>query len=175
MGTSGGVQVGRLTHDDLLRLPPTGMSQIQVATTPAGRTVTMTSRSDGSDRPAGPLRLHVFETLTGNPVVRRPFTDVSWKESINSAGQLTMTLKWSRAEAGQLNLKDKLEPWKYTLAVLRGNTVMKAGMVVRPNWDAGDPEPVRHVRGHVGYLGHMLGLDSLLKPTSVRAGRTVRS
>ena len=45
VGTSGGVQVGRLTHDDLLRLPPTGMSQIQVATTPAGRTVTMTARS----------------------------------------------------------------------------------------------------------------------------------
>lgn len=45
VATSGGVQVGRLTHDDLLRLPPTGMSQIQVATTPAGRTVTMTARS----------------------------------------------------------------------------------------------------------------------------------
>jgi len=112
-----------------------------------------------------PLRLHVFETLTGNPVVRVPFTDVSWKESINSAGQLTMTLKWSR-EAGQLNLKDKLEPWKYTLAVLRGNTVVKAGMVVRPNWDAEKLSLSVTCVDMWGYLGHMLSLDSLMVNTS---------
>lgn len=111
-----------------------------------------------------PLRVLVFKTVTGEPVGRIPFTDVSWSQTINAVGTTSVTIQWSR-EAVRWNVGGKLKgkDWKASVALVRGSRVIAAGPMVRNTWDAEEMRLTLTVGDVWTLLDRLLTLDSKLK------------
>jgi hypothetical protein len=104
----------------------------------------------------------MFATVTGEPLGRVPFTDVSWSQSINSSGSHSVTVEWSR-EAERAGLPAKLRNWRTSLALVRGRDVITAGPLVRSTWDAESMKLSLTVGDVWTLVDRLLTLDSKLK------------
>lgn len=81
------------------------------------------------------LEVKAFETVSGEPLFKIPFTGCSWTVGINEAGSLRVEVEWTR-QAGALNLYERLAPWHTSLAFIRDGEPVQAGPVKRRAWDA---------------------------------------
>jgi hypothetical protein len=81
-----------------------------------------------------PVRVYAFETLTGRPLGRVPFTGFSRSGTINAAGQMQVEVAWSQT-AVRMDLWHLVSNWSVCLAAVRGDVVVHAGPVVQKKWD----------------------------------------
>ena len=109
------------------------------------------------------MRLNVYSLRDGRRMAGLPFSDLSWSQSWNAAGSMSVTVPVSDGLAG-LDLDGLIVEQQVALALLDGDTVIHAGPVLTPpDWDPSSRELSVSCGGGWSMFDWRLVLDSLLQ------------
>ena len=112
--------------------------------------------------------MHVFDAVTGEHVMRIPYTACSWSDSLNREGGMDVTIDYT-AEAIQSGLGSVLTEWAHIIALVDDHngtrTVIHAGPLTGHDWDAEHRQLALSVGGGLTLLTKRLVLSRRLRDT----------
>lgn len=112
--------------------------------------------------------MHVFDAVTGEHVMRIPYTACSWSDSLNREGGMDVTVDYT-AEAIQSGLGSVLTEWAHIIALVDDHngtrTVIHAGPLTGHDWDAEHRQLALSVGGGLTLLTKRLVLSRRLRDT----------
>lgn len=114
------------------------------------------------------LNMHVFDAVTGEHVMRLPYTACTWSDSLNREGGMDVTVDYT-AEAIASGLGSVLAEWRHVIALVDDHDgvrdVIHAGPLTGHDWDAEHRQLALSVGGGLTLLTKRLVLSRRLRDT----------